>query len=148
MIETQSFTLLGSTGQSVRLITGPGWVFLELEKRKKIKSIIFKIQLSKGKKNPLHSIQLCGNSSYHHEKKNSKVSGTHTITLTDCIMYGVVYKPQISFSILFFYKRRSSSLQKDSKLLPCKFFVLDGEFYKKPLHANIPPHPQKSLFII
>ena len=35
VIETQSFTLLGSTGQSVRLITGPGWVFLELEKRKK-----------------------------------------------------------------------------------------------------------------
>lgn len=104
-------------------------------------SIISKIQPSKGKKT-LQSIQLCGNSSDHHEKKNSKVSGTQT----DCIMYGVVYKPQISFSILFFYKRRSSSLQKDSELLPCKFFVLDGEFYKKPLHANIPPHPQKSLF--
>lgn len=31
-------TLLGSIGQSVRLITGPGWVFLDLEIEKKILS--------------------------------------------------------------------------------------------------------------
>lgn len=36
-------TLLGSIGQSVRLITGPGWVFLDLEIEKRDNALTIKL---------------------------------------------------------------------------------------------------------